>query len=551
MERLQKQVKNEIIAALTKAGLSDGLDVNQVVIEYPKDGSHGDFSTNVAMQLARSAKRNPRDIAQSIIDNFEFTCIDRAEIAGPGFINVFVKENILNVHVNDILAQGTNYGNSDFGNNNYINVEFVSANPTGDLHLGHARGAALGDSLSNILEAAGHRVTREYYINDAGNQINNLVYSLQARYYQQLGDTDYPMPEDGYHGEDIVNIAKILIERHKTEFDNADEEGKLALFRSYGIKYELEKLKTDLLNYRVEFDQWSSEQSMYDTGKLEASLAELKKRGATYEKDGALWLRSTDFGDDKDRVLLKSDGTYTYMVPDIAYHIEKLSRGDKLIDILGADHHGYIARMQAALAALGYFDVLEVEIIQMVRLMQGGVEVKMSKRTGKAVALRDLVEEVGLDAVRYFFAMRAANSPLDFDMDLAKEHANTNPVYYAHYAHARTCSVLRNAAEKGFAADKITTSDSYTYEEKDRRLVNTLLMFPEVIIQSAIKREPHLITNYINTLASNFHSFYNDHKVINEEDMVTSYHRLALVDSVRITLANALKLVGVSAPEKM
>lgn len=551
MERLQKQVKNEIIAALTKAGLSDGLDVNQVVIEYPKDGSHGDFSTNVAMQLARSEKRNPRDIAQSIIDNFDFTCIDRAEIAGPGFINVFVKEDVLNMHVNDILAQGSDYGNSDFGNNNYINVEFVSANPTGDLHLGHARGAALGDSLSNILEASGHRVTREYYINDAGNQINNLTYSLQARYYQQLGDADYPMPEDGYFGEDIINIAKVLIERHKAEFDNASEEEKLALFRSYGIKYELEKLKTDLLNYRVEFDQWSSEQSMYDTGKLEASLNELKKRGATYEKDGALWLRSTDFGDDKDRVLLKSDGTYTYMVPDIAYHIEKLSRGDKLIDILGADHHGYIARMQAALAALGYFDVLEVEIIQMVRLMQGGVEVKMSKRTGKAVALRDLVDEVGLDAVRYFFAMRAANSPLDFDMDLAKEHANTNPVYYAHYAHARTCSVLRNAAEKGFAADKIATSDAYEYAEKDRRLVNTLLMFPEVIIQSAIKREPHLITNYINTLASNFHSFYNDHKVINEEDMVTSYHRLALVDSVRITLANALKLVGVSAPEKM
>ncbi|MCY7978218.1 arginine--tRNA ligase [Bacillus inaquosorum] len=552
-EQMKDVLKEEIKAAVLKAGLAEESQIPNVILETPKDKTHGDYSTNMAMQLARIAKKAPRQIAEEIVAHFDKgkASIEKLDIAGPGFINFYMNNQYLTKLIPSVLKAGEAYGETNIGNGERVQVEFVSANPTGDLHLGHARGAAVGDSLCNVLSKAGYDVSREYYINDAGNQINNLALSVEVRYFEALG-LEKPMPEDGYRGEDIIAIGKRLAEEYGDRFVNEEESERLAFFRDYGLKYELEKLRKDLENFRVPFDVWYSETSLYQNGKIDKALEALREKGHVYEEDGATWFRSTAFGDDKDRVLIKKDGSYTYLLPDIAYHKDKLDRGfDKLINVWGADHHGYIPRMKAAIEALGYEKgTLEVEIIQLVHLYKNGEKMKMSKRTGKAVTMRDLIEEVGLDAVRYFFAMRSADTHMDFDLDLAVSTSNENPVYYAQYAHARICSMLRQGEEQGLkpAAD---LDFSHIQSEKEYDLLKTIGGFPEAVAEAAEKRIPHRVTNYIYDLASSLHSFYNAEKVIDPENEEKSRARLALMKATQITLNNALQLIGVSAPEKM
>lgn len=492
-------------------------------------------------------------IAEELVANFDKAkaSIEKIEIAGPGFINFYMDNSYLTDLIPTIVNAGEAYGETNTGKGEKVQIEFVSANPTGDLHLGHARGAAVGDTLCNVLAKAGYDVSREYYINDAGNQIHNLALSVEARYMQALG-LEKEMPEDGYHGADIIGIGKRLAEEFGDRYAKADAEESYEFYRSYGLKYELAKLQKDLASFRVNFDVWFSETSLYKNGKIDQALAVLKERDEIFEEGGATWFRSMTYGDDKNRVLIKNDGSYTYLTPDIAYHRDKLERGfDKLINIWGADHHGYIPRMKAAIQALGYDkETLEVEIIQMVQLYQNGEKMKMSKRTGKAVTLRELMEEVGVDAMRYFFAMRSGDSHLDFDMDLAVSKSNENPVYYAQYAHARVCSILRQGEELGLATGgdvnyKLVTS------EKEVELLKKLGEFPAVVADAAQKRLPHRITSYVFELAAALHSFYNAEKVLNQDNLELSKARYELMKAVRTTLQNALAIVGVSAPEKM
>ncbi|OED33309.1 arginine--tRNA ligase [Planococcus maritimus] len=550
VEQVQQNIKQAIAEAVQKAGLTE--EPIQVQLESPRDKANGDYATNVAMQLTRLAKKPPRAIAEAIVENLDTQSanIEKVEIAGPGFINIVIQKDYLNDVIKTVLEQGAEYGRSNAGNSQRIQVEFVSANPTGDLHLGHARGSSVGDSMCNILDLAGYDVSREYYINDAGNQINNLALSIEGRYFEALGKGE-SMPEDGYRGQDIIDIAAALVEEHGDKFLNMTEQERYKAFREHGLKVELAKLQKDLADFRVHFDVWYSETSLYENGKIDAALKKLRDNGHIYEEDGATWFRSTTFGDDKDRVLIKNDGTYTYLTPDVAYHEDKIQRGfDKLINIWGADHHGYIPRMKAAIEALGYDrDTLEVSIIQMVQLYKDGEKMKMSKRTGKAVTMRELVELVGLDAVRYFFAMRSGDSHMDFDLDLAVSQSNENPVYYSQYAHARICSILRQAAEQNFTAS--TEHLELLTDEKEIEVLKKIGDFPQVIADAAKLRAPHRVTTYIHELASNFHSFYNANKVLDASNEDMTRARLALIEGVKTTLANALKTVGVQAPEKM
>ncbi|MFC7685858.1 arginine--tRNA ligase [Ureibacillus sp. GCM10028918] len=552
VEQLQQAIKDALQAAVEKSGLVEAGTHLNIHLETPKDKANGDFATNLAMQLTKLAKKPPRAIAESILENIETegTEIEKLEIAGPGFINITVRKAFLADVVKAVKEQGENYGRSTAGNGEKVQVEFVSANPTGDLHLGHARGAAFGDSLCNVLDFAGFDVSREYYINDAGNQINNLAHSLEARYKQALG-MDAAMPEDGYHGQDIITIAGKLADEFGGAILEKSDEERFEFFREHGLKLELDKLKNDLANFRVNFDVWYSETSLYKNGKIEVALNKLKENGHVFEEEGATWFRSTTFGDDKDRVLIKSEGSFTYLTPDIAYHEDKIQRGfEKLINIWGADHHGYIPRMKAAIQALGYDrDKLEVEVIQMVQLYKNGEKYKMSKRTGNAVTMRDLVEEVGLDAVRYYFVKTACDSHMDFDLDLAVSQSNENPVYYAQYAHARICSIIRSADEQGFKTS-LDHLDLLT-AEKEEDVLKKVGAFPQVVAEAAKHRTPHRVANYIQDLAAAFHSFYNAEKVLNPDNKELTEARLALINAVRVTLANALRLIGVAAPEKM
>lgn len=548
MNQIEMNLKQCVIDAVSRAfGLQ--LSAGDVVIEIPKEKAHGDYSTNTAMRLTRQLRQNPRQIAQQLIDHLDLQqgSIRQAEIAGPGFINFFMKSDSLTEVIATVLREDENYGRSNDGQGLKVNVEYVSANPTGDLHPGHARGAAMGDSVTRLMNFAGYDVTREYYVNDAGNQIRNMANSLQARYLQACG-VQAEVPEDGYHGPDLIKIAETLKAEYGDSLAHKDKAETYPFFRQEGLKAELAKLKEDLKAFRVEFDVWTSEQSIYDRGMVDRALQLLKQQGMTYENEGALWLRTTDFGDDKDRVLVKSDGSNTYLMPDIAYHVDKFDRGyDKLIDFFGADHHGYIARLKAAVQALGKNrDDLEIDIIQMARMVKDGQEFKMSKRTGKAVALKDLVEEAGVDAVRYFFVSRAADTHMDFDIDMAKRQTNENPVYYAQYAHARMCSILRSGQDLAMA-------DSYglIQHEKELDLLKHINEFASVVAEAARTRQPHKMCNYITRLAQLFHSFYGDCKVLDQQNPELSSQRLALVKAAQITLRNALGLIGVSAPEKM
>ncbi|MBA8759704.1 arginine--tRNA ligase [Staphylococcus coagulans] len=544
-DTLVQEIKNSIQQAQIVDTIPD------IKIEIPKDSKNGDYSTNIAMVLTKLAKRNPREIAQLIVDHLdtEAAHVKSIDIAGPGFINFYLDPSYLNVVIDQALEQDLAFGRVAEPKNEKILVEYVSANPTGDLHIGHARNAAVGDTLSNVLDAAGYDVTREYYINDAGNQITNLAKSIEARYLQQLG-YDAEMPQDGYHGQDIKNIGADLAEKQPHLVDLAEDE-RLKTFRKLGVDYEMEKLKQDLADFNTHFDHWFSETSLYEKNEIKAVLAKMDELGYTYEKDGATWLRTTDFKDDKDRVLIKKDGTYTYFLPDIAYHYDKIQRGNqKLINLFGADHHGYINRLKASLETFGVdSNRLEIQIMQMVRLMQDGEEVKMSKRTGNAITLREIMDEVGVDAARYFLTMRSPDTHFDFDMALAKEQSQDNPVYYAQYAHARICSILRQAKAQGYQVEKGADYQTIT-NEKAIELLKKIAEFEPMIESAAEARAPHRVTNYIQDLAAHFHKFYNAEKVLTEDDAKTQAH-IALVDAVRITLRNALHLVGVSAPEQM
>ena len=551
INKIETALKQLLADSVIKSGLLDTIEADNIVIEIPRDTTHGDYSSNIAMQLTKQLKRNPREIAQTIVDGLKTDndLITKVEMAGPGFINLFVHKASMTSIIGEVISEGDQYGRTDFGKGIKYDVEFVSANPTGDLHLGHAKGAAVGDSICRILAAAGYEVTREYYINDAGNQINNLAASLFARYLQAFGK-EVELPSDGYHGKDIIDIAEKMKEEFGDRFVNSEYEEVRQQFRDIGVKYELQKIKDILQEFRVSYDVWYPETRLYEEERIQPALDKLNEKGYTYKEEGALWLKSTAFGDDKDRVLIKSDGSYTYLTPDIAYHLDKFNRGyDYLVDLLGADHHGYIARMKAAVQALGYnADQLEIDIIQMVRMIQDGQEVKMSKRTGNAVTIRDLVEEIGVDATRYFFVCKAASSRFDFDLDLAKSQSNDNPVFYAQYAHARMCSIMAQAEK--LHIDKSSQYDLIV-EEKEIELVKHINEFRNEIIDSAKNRTPHKIANYIQKLAQLFHSFYGECKVLDSENKALSAQRLALVEATKITLKNALNLIGVEAPDKM
>lgn len=544
MKSIDIELKQAIKEAVKKA-FDIELEENNIVIETPKVKDHGNFSTNVAMQLTRQLRQNPRMIAEKIVANIESENVEKMDIAGPGFINFILSKGRFTKVIEEVLSKRENFGQQP-SNGIKVNLEYVSANPTGSLHLGHARGAAWGDSCARIMKKAGYDVTREYYVNDAGNQITNLALSLNARYRQAHG-IETEIGQDGYLGEDVKQKAEQLAKDYPEKYLEPTEEN-LKFFRKEGIKFELDKIKADLDNYRVHFDVWSSEQTIRDSGDVDRALKVLDEKGYTYESEGALWFKTTELGDDKDRVLRKTDGSYTYLVPDIAYHNDKYKRGyDLLVDFLGADHHGYIPRLKASMQALGNDpDKLNVDIIQMVRLVSDGKEVKMSKRLGNATTINELCDSVGVDAARYFFVQRALDSHLDFDIELAKRQSNDNPVYYAQYAHARMCSIQKQAKD-------IELADSFEdlTDEKEIELMKTLQEFNKVIIESAKTRQVHKVCHYIQTLASKFHSFYNACKVIDRDNMKLSSQRLALVKATQIVLANALETVGVEAVESM
>ena len=539
---IEETLKIKIQDSLKSEGLA--LDVKDIIIEKSKTPEHGDYASNVALKFASRFSMSPRDLANKIASNIDKEVVEKVEIAGPGFVNFFVKKSAINQVVSQIIKAGDDYGKG-VAKNKKINVEFVSANPTGDLHLGHARCAAIGDSICRLYEFAGYEVTREFYVNNAGNQIHTLGLSLDVRVRQLLGEK-IELPEDSYHANDIIDIAKFYLDTHNNAYKVGDGKAFKEL-QEFGMHEELEKIKRDLKLFRVSFDIYSFETDVRANNHVQDVL-ENKYSKYTYKQDGATFLRTTDFLDDKDRAVVKSDGSYTYLMPDIAYHLIKLSRGyDNLIDVLGADHHGYINRMKSALMMQGYSkDTLEVELVQVVRLIKDGEEVKMSKRTGAGVTLRELCEEVGVDAVRYFFAARAASSHLDFDLNLALEQSSSNPVYYAQYAHARLCSVLESAKDI-----KIDENAPQLNEASESELLKKTMEFPHIIENAASKRAPHMVATYIQELAASIHSFYTNCRLIDRDNLEVTASRLALAKAAKIVMKNALSVLGVDAPNKM
>ena len=519
-----------------------------VMVEIPKLKDHGDFSSNIALRLAKVLKNSPINIANSLkgeLENNDF--IEKVEVVVPGFLNFFVKKDSLSEIINKIIDQGKDYGRNNFGKNEKVMVEYVSANPTGDLHLGHARGAAYGDSLTRVLKFSGYDCLREYYVNDAGNQIEVLGESLYQRYLEALG-YEFDIDKIGYQGKDVKNIASKIAKDIKEKYVHDDSEDRKLYFKKVGRELELSKIKKDLDLYRVSFDHYQSELDLYKDGKVKNTLEALKNSGFTYDLDGALWLRTTDFGDDKDRVLIKSDGSYTYLLPDIAYHKDKFDRGyNHLINLFGADHHGYIIRLKAGLKILGYnSDNLDIQIVQMVRLMENGIELKMSKRTGNAITIRELCEDVGVDVARYFFISKPIVSHLDFDLDLARKHSSENPVYYIQYAYARCASILRRVKE----VKKLETYSLLT-NDKEVSILKELASFEQILVDICKYKEVNILCNYAYRLASLFHSYYNECKVIDETNSELTTERLALVKAIKITLENALNLLGIEVKEDM
>lgn len=538
--KIEEKIKVLISDELKKHGYE--LSASEVEISASKDKTHGDFASNVCLKNAKKFGLKPFELGKLLADSISDESISKVEMVMPGFLNFFIKSDALSSVIEKVLTEKDNYGNGE-AKNITLNIEYVSANPTGDLHLGHARGAALGDSLSRIMKKAGYNVIREFYVNDAGSQMNNLAKSVKARYFE-LFDKSYPLPEDGYHGEDVINIAKTLKEE-SGDLYLVEDDSNLPFFRKYGMDKELDKLKTDLKEFRVEFDVFSFETDVRSNNAVENLIKKMDKY--VYVDNEATYLRTSDFLDDKDRVIIKSNGEYTYFLPDIVYHLDKYSRNaDFLIDILGADHHGYINRMKSALMMNGLSkDALHVELIQMVRIIKDGEEVKMSKRTGNAIKMRELVSLTGIDSVRYFFVARAASSHLDFDLDVAMAQSSTNPVYYAQYAHARIMSVLNQSS--------IVKNNKYELlnTEVECSLMKCLAEYDKIIIDAATERAPYKICNYVQKLAGFVHEFYTKCRVLDDKNPDLTGARLSLIEACSIVLRNALSLVGVNAPNKM
>jgi len=547
-------VSDALRAELARVASRLGADGVEFVLERPRDAGHGDLATNLAMVLARRERSNPRKTAERVLAELRLSpeFVSRTEIAGPGFINFWLAEDQLALAHRRILEQGAAYGRSATGGGLKVNVEFVSANPTGPLHVGHGRGAALGDAIAALLEWTGHAVTREFYINDAGVQIDRVAQSLWAR-VRELTGHPATIPDGGYHGEYLRDNAREVLEREGPAFAELPEDEGIRRARALALVIQRAEQDRDLADFGVRFGVMSSEQAIYDSGRVEHALELLHDRGLTFEAEGALWLRTTAFGDDKDRVLRKTDGTFTYLVPDIAYHIDKHDRGfDRVIDVWGADHHGYIPRMRAVLSALGYPpEFFDVALVQLVKVVRGGEEVKMSKRSGEFVTLRDLYEEVGVDAARYFFLMRKGASPLDFDVDLAKRQTDENPVFYVQMAHARLSGIFRTAERP---PDSVTGDLDLAAlpAPQDAELLKKLVTFPEIVEKAAREREPHRITVYLHELATVVHGWYHHTRAVGApEGPATEQARLLLARAARIVLANALALLGISAPDRM
>ena len=558
-EKIGQAVKAAFLKAVESGALVVAEDVNideKIQLEVPKDEQHGDFACNIAMLLAKALRMPPRKIAEAIAEGIETGGeIEKIEVAGAGFINFYLSNSRLYDVIREIEEKGSDYGKIEMGKGKKVMVEFVSANPTGPMHMGNARGGALGDCMASVLEYAGYDVTREFYVNDAGNQIEKFGKSLEARYIQQLkGEDAIEFPEDGYHGDDITEHAKAFIEIEGDKYLETSSEERKAALVAYALEKNVAYLKTDLEKYRIFYDVWFRESELHKNGKVQEAIDRLTKAGYTYEEDGAIWINCEKMGLEKNEVLVRQNGIPTYFAADIAYHINKIeTRGfDLVIDVWGADHHGHIARMKAALAACGIDpDKFEVSIMQLVRLTRDGEAVRMSKRTGKAITLTDLLEDVSVDAARFLFNMRMAGSHLDFDLDLAVKQESENPVFYVQYAHARICSIIRVLKEEGIEVKRFADISADVLKEKEEiALLKKLCDLPEEIRMAAETREPAKITRYVMDLASAFHTFYNACRVKVEDEAVMNA-RLKLVDSTRIVIQGILKMLKINAPEKM
>ncbi len=526
-----------------------------VRLERPRQAGHGDWATNIAMQLAKPFGMRPRELADKLIDKVPLgEIVEKAEVAGPGFINFTLASNWITEAIKSTIAQNENYGRVNSGEGRRIQVEFVSANPTGPLHMGHGRGAAVGDITASILDFAGWDVEREYYINDAGLQMELLGKSAQSRYFEALGRGDEaPMPEDGYHGEYMTDIARSFVDKYGDEPAKKPLEETVEFFSVETGKIVTEMIRKDLEEFGVTFDVWFSEKSLYDNGQVEPAMEELKKRDYAYEEEGALWFRSTLFGDDKDRVLIRTNGVPTYFTSDVAYLKNKYDRNfEKLIYVWGADHHGYVPRLKSVNKAFGHpDDAVDVLLIQMVNLLRDGKPVQMSKRAGTIITLREIMDEVGVDATRFFFVMRRCDSTLDFDLELAKKATSENPVFYVQYAHARICSIYRELEERGVTLPGIEEFDvSLITDQSEINLAKAISRLPEEVAKSADEFAPHRIAYYATELAEAFHSFYNSQRILGVDEPVMKT-RILLMEAAKITLKNVLGLLGVSAPEKM
>lgn len=553
-ENICKKLEDAAQKALLKGELSFS-ELPSYVLEEPREREHGDLATNLAMLLTKQAKRAPRDIAAVIIANLDTadTWINASEIAGPGFINFRLDPNWLTAVIPEVLEQGDKYGSVNLGQGQKIQVEFVSANPTGLLHMGNARGAALGDSLASLLAMAGYEVSREFYINDAGNQIHNFALSLEARYLQLHGQ-DVPFPEAGYHGEDLVDTVRNIIDHVGDKYVQADDESRRDFLVAYALKEKIADIKQTLATFGVSYDVWFSEQTLHESGYIRETMQQLENKGYIYEKEGALWLKASLLGDEKDEVIVRGNGVPTYFAADIAYHRNKYERGfKKVINIWGADHHGHVARMKGAMQALGYSpDSLQIILMQLVRLIQDGEIVKMSKRSGQYITLKELIEEVGKDAARFFFILRDPDSTVEFDLDLAKSESADNPVYYVQYAYARLCSIMRQAEEQGYACQGTPDSAQLLLldSKEERDLLKKIADLSGEIALAARLSEPHRMARYVLDLAALFHTFYNSQRVLVDNEALRTA-RLGLIRATRQVLGNVLGILGVTAPERM
>lgn len=533
----------EKIVSLVKSELDKlGVSRDEITIEIPKNKENGDYSTNIALQLAKELRKNPLDIAKEIAGGICDSSIKDVVVAAPGFINFYVTNDYLLENINNVLEQGSMYGSSDFGNGHKINIEFVSANPTGILHMGNARGGAYGDSLARIMKFCGYDVTKEYYLNDAGNQINKLANSIYSRYLTKCG-IDNEFPENGYPGQEIYDIASIIYEEKGSALVEGDKE----VFKKYGVDYLTKLIFKDLEEYRITYDVITSEKSIYEKYPIQNVLNKINENGYLYEKEGATWFKSSELLDDKDHVFIKADGNYTYVVPDIPYHMDKMDRGfEKVIDVLGTDHHGYVARLKSAIKAVGYDEEkISVKLLQLVRIVKNKEVVVMHKRSGNVITLKDLIDEVGVNAARYYFSKNSLDTQMDFDIELAKSKSNDNPVFYVCYAYARICSILKNYPE-------VKKIDKFKYinEEAAYNVLASVYKFSDVVKSACMKEMPHIITNYVYELASLFHTYYEKCRVVSDDEEKTM-ENLNLIKCVQITLYNALNLIGVIPEERM